>query len=172
MKLNDEMLNRYLDGDLSAEELSELKGALEEDEESLQGLKLYKFIEKEIPKLKVYSTPENFTLKVMNKISEGISLKYKKNNFFYYVLASFLTGIFAIIAFVIFNPENISSDKSFFDTAAGYIAKAIPSLSNLSFSNDALLVIGTGLTLVFLLSSFFLFDTHKSIKQKIENYSN
>jgi hypothetical protein len=170
MKLTDEMINKYLDNDLSSVEIEGLKKAISDDKENLQNLNLYKFIEQEIAKLKIYSAPANITEIIMNRISEGIAKKYRKNNFFYFIVSFFTVGILGFLGFAIFNQNDLETQNNYFDDAVHYFTNNTPSLQNITLTNETMLIIGAGLTLLFLLSAFFLFDSHKSIKNEIENY--
>ena len=170
MKLTDEMINKYLDNDLTAAETEELKNAISDDRENLHNLKLYKFIEEEIPKLKIYSAPVSITGIIMNRISEGIAKKYRKNNFFYFVVSFFAVGILAFSGFAIFNQNNVAAGNNYFDDTLRHVTNNLPTLQNISMTNETMLIIGAGLTLIFLLSAFFLFDSHRSIKNEIEKY--
>ncbi len=170
MKLTDELINKYLDNELSVGEIEEFKRAVSDDEENLQNLKLYKFIEDEIPKLKIYSAPANVTGIIMNRISSRIAEKYQKNNFFYFIISFFVIGILAISGFAIFNSKTMETENNYLENSIRYVTNNLPTLKNVSLTNETMLIIGAGLTLLFLLSAFFLFDSHKSIKHKIENY--
>lgn len=170
MKIDDEIINKYLDNDLSGAELVEFTKVLSEDPYALRNLKLYKFIEIKIPNLIIYPAPTGISEFVMNRITERVSLKYQKNSFFYYVISFFSAAIIALLGFAFYSDNKIESGKNYFDQGIAFVSKNLPPLKNTAFTNETMLIVGAGLTLLFLFSGFFLFDSHKSIKNKIENY--
>jgi hypothetical protein len=172
MKLTDEILNKYLDGELSSEELRELNLLIEEDPDALTTLKTHKFVDKTLSKIETESAPVGFTQRVMNIISAASSVKSKKFYFFRFVVSLFALLISGTIFFIINNlpepePESQTSLK-IFDTASKFLNENLGSLSNL-LNNNTLIMIGGILTIVLLISGYFVLESHKSFKQKLEN---
>lgn len=68
-KREEELLNKYLDAEISAEELDELKSLMELNPELKLHISANNFIESNLPDFKTKGLPSDFTERVMNEIS-------------------------------------------------------------------------------------------------------
>ena len=172
MKLTDEILNKYLDGELSSEELKELNSLIENDPDALSTLKTQKFVDKTLSKIETESAPAGFTGRVMNIISSASSIRSKKFYFFRFIVTLFgllVSGTFILILFSLPEAEP-ESDTSLrvVDTATKFLSENFGGLSNL-LNNNTLIMVGAMLTIILLISGYFVLESHKSFKQKLEN---
>ncbi len=172
MKLTDEILNKYLDGELSSDELKELNSLIEEDPDALSTLKTHKFVDKTLSKIETEYAPNGFAQRVMNIISSASGVRSKKFYFFRFIVFLFGLLISGTIFFIINSlpepePESQTSLKVV-DTATKFLSENFGGLSDL-LNNNTLIMIGGMLTIVLLISGYFVLESHKSFKQKLEN---
>lgn len=174
-KLTDEILNKYLDNEISSSELSELKTYLANNPDEAEKFKAHKLVDEILREMEHESAPENFTVNFMQRFSKVISTKPQKHYFIWGVF-SFL-GL-SFIGILLFGLMNISSSKSspsdqVFNTIGEGLDKIIPSINSLNFSinSDLLMLIVSTLFLITLISVYVMINSHKSFKEKIENFS-
>jgi hypothetical protein len=172
MKLTDEILNKYLDGELSSDELKELNSLIEVDPDALNTLKTHKFVDKTLSKIETEPAPVGFTQRVMNIISSASSVRNKKFYFFRFIVSLFGLLISGTIFFIINSlpkpvPESDTSLKVV-DTATKFLSENFGGVSDL-LNNNTLMMIGGMLTIILLISGYFVLESHKSFKQKLEN---
>lgn len=172
MKLTDEILNKYLDGELSSDELKELNLLIEVDPDALNTLKTHKFVDKTLSKIETEPAPVGFTQRVMNRISSVSSVRSKKFYFFRFIVFLFGLLISGTIFFILISlpevePESEASLKVF-DTATKFLSENFGGVSDL-LNNNTLMMIGGILTIILLISGYFVLESHKSFKQKLES---
>ena len=172
MKLTDEILNKYLDGELSSDELKELNSLIEENPDALSTLKTHKFVDKTLSKIETESAPVGFTQRVMNIIASASSVRSKKFYFFRFIVFMFgllISGtIFTILISLPEVEQESETSLKVVDTATKFLSENFGGLSDL-LNNNTLIMIGGMLTIILLISGYFVLESHKSFKQKLEN---
>ncbi|OGU55879.1 MAG: hypothetical protein A2V66_18120 [Ignavibacteria bacterium RBG_13_36_8] len=172
-KITDEILNKFVDEELSVEELNELKELIAQDEEALRLLKAHKFADRILHKLSVTPAPKNFTERVMDKIYLLMPAKPRKNHFFYGVIGTFILGIVGVFVYIFSlpasEPDSSSKTVSIINEAQEFIGKNVGRFSSF-LSNDTILIVGSFLTFILLLGGYFMVSSHKSFKQNIDKF--
>jgi hypothetical protein len=175
MKLTDEILNRYLDGELSSNELRELNSLIEEDPDSLNTLKRHKFVDRTLSQIETSNAPSGFTQRVMDVIYAASSVSNQKNYFFRFIIFLFGLLISGTLVFIFISlPESMPEAETSFqmaDTASKFLTDNLGGFYKL-FNSNILLWIGGLLTMVLLISGYFVLESHKTFKQKLENSFN
>lgn len=172
--INDELLNKYIDNELSEIELKELSETLKSDSEAQAKLKALQLTEEVLRKMEITPAPQNFTEIFMKKIITVSSVhKEKVSYFFVSVISFFALTIIGVIGY--------SVSKIGFETSLGennqYVQKTKEVFSggltqiNSIFNNDNMLLIGAGLTFVLLISGYFIIESHKNFKEKLNRFS-
>ncbi len=174
-KLTDEILNKYIDNELSSSELNDLKEYISQNPQELSKFKAHKLVDELLREMEHESAPENFTYNFMQKVSESVS-GHKEKNYFIWFVFSFL-GI-SFLGFFVFGLLNVSSQESsrtteIFNKIGDGFQNLIPTIKSISFSinSDLLMVIVSALVLVTLLATYAMINSHKAFKNKIENLS-
>lgn len=172
--INDELLNKYIDNELTEVELKELLEALKKDEEAQTKLKALQLTDEVLRKMEITPAPQNFTESFMKKIITVSSVhKEKVSYFFVSVISFFVLTIVGVIGFsikqigfgssLVENNEYVKSSKEVLSNGLSQV--------NAVFNNDNMLLIGAGLTFVLLISGYFIIESHKSFKQKLNRFS-
>lgn len=171
-KISDEILNGYIDNQLDNTALKEVNEMLQSDEEGLKKLKSLKVVDQTLANMEVYPAPEGFTKRVMNKILAHSKVVVPKVSYFFVVTIGLLSiGIISVIVTAYFTAERTiveSKNISFLDTVLNYIKEYAPVVQKF-LSNQNILTIGMVLTLILLISGYFLLESHKSFKNKLNN---
>jgi len=171
MKVTNELLNKLIDDELNAREIEELHNLIKHDEMALIKVKAHQMVDSLLKKIDVELAPEDTTSIIMERISNSLLVKEKKNGFFKFIISSFIILILFVFGYIL----SISGETQAAETPSKYseitneIVKFFSSFS-LSLNNELLLIIGGVLSILLLISGYFMLEEHRSFKQKLENY--
>ena len=168
-KLTDEMLNKLIDNELSSSEIDELFNLIKNDEKLLSKTKAHQMVDDVLKTIKVEAAPLNTSELIMERISNSVLHREKKNGFIKFIMGSFVTLIVLVIGFLFISnksPQRISG--SYFSTAKNKVLEFLPNIS-ISINNNILIAIASSITVVLLISFYLLFEEHKSFKQKLDS---
>lgn len=173
MKLTDEILNKYIDNELSVSEIKEIKEFISSNPSELDKLKALKVVDNSLRELEFDDAPENFTEKMMSRLNVVYSSKPQKNYFIKIMFSLFGLGFLGIFAFGITQTAGVSSqDNNVIKNIFDWINETLPSFSfGLNISSDSLMLIISTLVLVTLIATYVIINTHKEFKNNIENLS-
>ena len=173
-KLTDEILNKYIDGELDPFELTDVKNEIEKNDEALARLKALRLVDSSLKQMEVEQAPVNFTEKVMKVISSASkAVKPKISYFFVTIITFFSIGVLGVIvaAFKSLEDSNGQSTAApYFDKAKDVIGKNLIEFQNF-FSNKNVLLVVSVLTLILLITVYLTFEAHKNFKNKLNHYS-
>ncbi|MBU2493908.1 MAG: hypothetical protein KJ571_14870 [Bacteroidetes bacterium] len=173
--INDELLNKYIDNELTDVELAEFKKEIQTDAEAQNKLKALKLTDEILNKMEVNRAPVNFTEMFMKKIITVSSFHKEKVSYFFVSIISFF--VLTITGILGYSISKIESGSSSIAEKNQYVQKTKEVLSgglgelNAILSNDNMLLIGAGLTFVLLISGYFLIENHKNFKEKLNRFS-
>lgn len=173
-KLNDEILNKYIDGELDAAEISELKNLINENPEQLRILKAHKLVDETLPALEIYPAPHNFTERMMNIIYDSAGhVRPKVSGFFIGVVSVFVASIlgtlfYSLSAVPASAPNPTVSE--YVDKGESFLKSFLSGFSGFVGSENMTLL-GGALTVILLISGYFLFESHKKFKDKLTGAS-
>lgn len=173
--ITDELLNKYIDNELSETELRELSDLLKNDSDAQARLKALKLTEEIVREIEIFPAPEHFTERFMSKITISTSVvKDKVSYFFIGMISVFALAIAGIIGFSLSQIEDSSSsliqDSQYVQKTKNFFSEGLGHLYSL-FSNDNMLLIGAGLTFILLISGYFILESHKNFKEKLNRFS-
>ncbi|MFA5805512.1 MAG: hypothetical protein WC879_12800 [Melioribacteraceae bacterium] len=173
-KLTDEILNKYIDGELEPFELAEVKNEIEKNDEALARLKALRLVDNSLKQMEVDHAPVNFSEKVMKAIfNASKAVKPKISYFFITIITIFSIGVLGVIvaAFKSIDDGNGQSTMvPYMDKAKEVIGKNLIEFQNF-FSNKNVLLVISILTLILLIIVYLTFEAHKNFKNKLNSYS-
>ncbi|PKL81378.1 MAG: hypothetical protein CVV24_15555 [Ignavibacteriae bacterium HGW-Ignavibacteriae-3] len=174
-EITDEILNRYIDGDLDASELAEVKNELEMDEKLLSRLRALRAVDNALRQMEIEHAPDYITEKVMNAISTAAkTVKPKVNYFFAAMISIFSIGVIAVLIAAIRTTEFDTSPTklgSYADKFKDVIGKNIYTIQSFFSSPGVVLTISV-LSLILLIFAYFTFESHKNFTKKLNSISN
>ena len=172
--ITDEILNKYIDGELDPFEIAEMKNEIENNAETIARLKALRLVDSSLKQMEVEPAPANFSEKVMKAISNvSKTVKPKISYFFVTIISLFSIGVLAVIiaAFRSIDNENGESTvTSYLEKAKGVIGKNLIEFQNF-FANKNVLLVVSILTLILLVTVYLTFDAHKNFKNKLKSIS-
>jgi hypothetical protein len=173
MKITDEILNKYLDGELSAKEIEILKNELQVSGELLKRFNTLKLIHDSLANLKEDEVNANFTLKVMSRIGRKKFTVPKQQRYFIFSIAAFIT-ILCLVVFgfsisaIISSSTPSSESLDIVDTVVILSSSSVDFIKKL-FTGKGLSIIGSIFSLIIIVSGYFFFEMQKRSKANIGN---
>ena len=174
MKMSEDILNKYIDNELSTAEIKELKDFLSANPNEIEKLKALKVVDNVLREMELESAPQNFTEKMMERLNVSYLTKTSKNYFVKIMFTLFGLGFVGITLFGISQVSIKGSTESSdaFEQIFQKIGEILPSFSfSFSISSDTLMLIVSVLVLVTLIATYIIINSHKAFKNNIENLS-
>lgn len=170
-KLSDEILNKYIDGELDIHSLQEVNNILSSSVDDRKRLNSLLTVHKGLKQIKVESVSASFTELLMKRLL--FSQKAAKEQFrFVLVISSvFISAMLAVVGFVIYFSLNQAGQSQ---EAANYSAHIISFFKTITsgiaqvFSSKGISIFGSILSLGVLISAYFFFESIRTSKQKIQ----
>ena len=168
--LSDEILNKYLDGELDAEQVEEVKSALENSEEDRKRFNALKIVHDKLSAIREDAVSENFTNLVMARIAKPLAVPRKQKYFIISIVTIFILVCLGIVGYVASmvissaapNTESIQVTETVQKLGSGLIME----LKKL-FSGSGLSIMGSVLSLAILISGYFFFEHQKQTKANL-----
>jgi hypothetical protein len=164
--LNDDILNKYIDGELDNNLTRQVRIQLESSIEDMKKYKALLSIHNELRRLPVEEVSPNFTSNLMLKVQRSLKSKKEQNFFLVSVLSLFSLICLGIVGFLIanyiFTAEPSSPDilTQFTEHTNSFVVL----LRNL-FSKGNISIIGSVFSFVLIISGYFFYENIKHSKQ-------
>lgn len=172
-KLSDEILNKYIDNELSQNQIDEINSKISENSSDLAKLKALKTVDSVLKQLPTFQAPGNVAQTIMGKIAKQSSVQYDFSKFFYGIIGVFITGIIASISYLFFTSESVTKSditlQPILEKAKNLINTDFSGLYKIFSSNEFLIVSGS-LAFILIAGLFFVFNFHKEYKEKINSF--
>lgn len=162
--INDELLNKYLDNELSREEKDLVKTSIESSSEVkkryevlLKAHNLFSRIEEESPSI-------DFTKLVMKKLNNKSAIAQQQKYFLLYILSLLGLVILGIIGYVLYQVISSIQPAQSSKIVTTYSKDLGDFVSNL-FGQKNLTIFGSVLSFIMLISGYFLYDYQRHSKK-------
>lgn len=171
IQITDEMLNKYLDGELSSVETEQVKSAISNSEELQRKFNALKLVHDNLFAIKEDEVSAGFTEKLMKQIIKRSTVPKQQK----YFIASVVTFIillclvifgFSISAMISATTSAANDSQSVFDSVSGLSEGLVRTIQNL-FSGAGLSIVGSIFSLIILISGYFFFEMQKRTKSAI-----
>ena len=173
-KLTDEILNKYIDGELEPFELADIKNEIDCNYEALARLKALRLVDNSLRLMEVEPAPNNFSERVMKVISATSKVvKPKISYFFVAIISLFSIGVLGVIGVALRSAEKDNGQSKmtpYMDKAKEVIEKNLTSFQNFFADKNVLLVVSM-LTLILLITVYLTFEAHKNFTKKLKSIS-
>jgi predicted anti-sigma-YlaC factor YlaD len=167
-QISDEMLNNYLDGDLDNNEKKEIEELLKNSERDRTRFQSLMLVHRELSNINEYNVSPNFTSLIMAKLSNMAKYRKSDRNFILSIISVFIVPCFAIIVYMSLNifKSNIGRTQNpgineyitFTQHILGYL--------KIFFTSQNIFITGSILSVVMLITAYFMYEGHRSLKQK------
>lgn len=169
-ELNDEILNKYIDGELDHTSLQEVNDILSNSFEDRKRHQALLAVHNGLKKLKEEHVSENFTYTVMNRLRLQRKSYKEQKTFISVVFSIFILLILGIVGAVIYigltQPSDAESSVNYSQYIFGFV-KSIVSMISQIFTPKGISIFGSVISLGILISGYFFFESLKATKQKV-----
>ena len=173
-KLTDEILNKYIDGELDSFELKNVQNELEKDDSALARLQALRMVDNSLRQMEVEQTSVNFTDKVMKAIAVTKSVvKPRINYFFISIISIFSVGVLAVLVAAFPSAENENGPSAltpYTDRFKELVDKNLTSLQGV-FANPNVMLVISVFSLILLVAAYFTYEAHKNFTKKLNSIS-
>lgn len=173
IQITNEILNKFLDGELNREETEQVNSALSNSEELQRKFYALKLVHDNLSIIKEDEVSPGFTEKLMKQIVTR-SIVPKQQKYFIASVVTFITLLclvifgFSVSAMISATSSSIGESKSVFDSVSGLSEGLVKTLQQL-FSGAGLSIIGSIFSIIVLISGYFFFEMQKRSKADLGN---
>jgi anti-sigma factor RsiW len=166
IELNDDLLNKYIDGELGKEKMKQVREKLESSSHEMSRYKALLLVHNELQKITAEETSSNFTATLMLRIQRSLKSKREQNFFFISVLSLFLLICLGIIGYLLANyiytadPDSSRVFTQLTDRSQDFVIL----LKNF-FSKGNISIIGSVFSFILLISGYIFYESVKHSKQ-------
>jgi len=165
--LSDEILNKYLDGELDKNQSTEIEEILNKSENDRKRFSALKLIHKELSLMQEDKVSVDFTNNVMARVNKKFALPKQQNYFIISISSVMLLICIVILAYVVTAIISSSAPQTeslqITETVNRFGNGLILELKKL-FSGKNLSIIGSVFSLGILISGYFFFEQQKRRK--------
>ncbi|HMU41784.1 MAG TPA: hypothetical protein PKA80_00675 [Ignavibacteriaceae bacterium] len=170
MKITEEILNKYIDGELQPEVLEELNEQLAKSTEDLEKLRALQALHRSLSKISPEDTSADFTRSVMFRINKKRKANNEQRFFIGIVSAVFISLSILIVGYVLYLIVSFSNTanqmEEAFTIVKSYTQIVTKPLEKL-FSGHIMTIVGSILSMAILGSAYYFLETFKRIKNNI-----
>lgn len=173
MNVTDEILNKYLDGELNREQAEQVKAVIRSSEELQRKFNALKLVQDNLSLIKEDEVSPGFTDKLMKQIVKRSAVP-KQQKYFIASVTTFITILclvifgFSISAMISATSSSIGESKSIFDSIPNLSDGLVKTLKHL-FTGAGLSIIGSVFSIILLISGYFFFEMQKRAKANFGN---
>lgn len=173
IQITDEILNKYLDGELSSVQAEQVKFQLRSSEEFRRKFDTLKLVHDNLSTIQEDEVSVGFTENLMKQIVKRSTAPNQQ----IYFIASVVTFIsilclvifgFSLSAIISATSSSIDEPKSVFDSVSNLSGGLVEALQQL-FSGAGLSIIGSIFSIIVLISGYFFFEMQKRVKTNLGN---
>ena len=165
--LTDEILNKYLDGELDKNQSAEIEEILNKSENDRKRFSALKLIHKELSLMREDKVSVDFTNNVMARLNKKFALPKQQNYFIISIASVFILFCLVIVAYVVTAVISSSAPQTeslqITEIVNRFGSGLISELMKL-FNGKNLSIIGSVFSLGILISGYFFFEHQKSGK--------
>ena len=164
--LSDEILNRYIDGELSRDEMREVEETIKNFREDRIELNAIQNTDRSLKNMRLIEVKSNFTSLVMNKIQKRLRSRQEQKKFIVSIFSIFIVMclvVVGVVGFEIvknFNPETSTAIKD----SIKYVTSASQLISNI-FNNRNISIVGGVFSFGLIISAWFFFDYSRMLRK-------
>jgi hypothetical protein len=165
-KLSDEILNKYVDSELSRDKMREIEEEIKNSREDRIKLNALQYTDHSLRNIKLIEVNPNFTSLVMNKIKKSLQSRQEQKKFIIGVISVFIIMCLIIAGFVGFEViRNINTGApTAFRDSIKYVKSASEFISKILNSRN-ISIVGGVFSFGLIISAWFFFDYSKMLRK-------
>jgi len=164
--IDDEMLNNFIDNQLSDKELDFIKSAIANSPVIKKRYEMLLKVDNHLKQCGDDNLPADFTILIMNKINRRLKREKQQKSFLVIVLSLFILITVGLVSFILFEMINSAQIEKSSDIIMNYSHNISQLFSNL-IGKKNLSIIGSVLSLIMLVSGYYLFELQKRTRKNL-----
>jgi anti-sigma factor RsiW len=163
--LSDEILNKYIDGELSKDKMREIEETIKISKEDRIELNALQNTDRSLRNIKLMEVKSNFTSLVMNKIQRSLRSRQEQKKFIVGVISIFMIMCLIIAGFVgfeIIRNINAGAPTALRDSIK-YVTSASEFITSI-FNSRNISILGGVFSFGLIISAWFFFDYSKMLR--------
>jgi len=170
MNITDEILNKYLDGELSKQETTEVNSALSTSAEIRKRYNALKLVHEQLSKMEEENVSAYFTFKLMMKLPRKIKVPRQQKYFFaaisFVIIIICLSIVGYVTAAIVSSFPAQTTSSNFIDSFNNFSSVFVSEMERL-FKGRSLSIIGSVFSFGILISGYFFFEYQKKAKANL-----
>ncbi len=169
-RLSDEILNKYIDGDLTSFEMKEVKEILKSSEEDRRNLKALQLVHQNLKNTSGFETSVNFTSKVMAGLKGRVKARKEDKYFIYSISSIFIVISLGVIGFVLYNIihtiNTAPQGQQDVNTYVNYVITFFHNVSSI-FNTNSIPVFGSIISFGVIISAYLFYENLRHAKRRL-----
>jgi len=168
--LNDDILNKYIDGELDLSSLQHVNEVLSRSIEDKTRMSALLAVHNELKKIKEEEVDPGFTELLMKRLQYRKKAFKEQRNFIFMISSIFVIAIFVVVGLVVYSAFTQPSDSQVSTNYSNYVIsffKSVTSAITQIFTSRGISIFGSILSLGILISGYFFFENLKASKQNL-----
>jgi hypothetical protein len=164
--LSDEILNKYIDGELSRDEMREVEETIKNSREDRIELNAIQNTDRSLKNMRLIEVKSNFTSLVMNKIQRSLQSSQEQKKFIVSIFSIFILMCLVVVGIVGFNlirNYNPGTSNAITDSIK-YVASASEFISKILNSRN-ISIVGGVFSFGLIISAWFFFDYSRMLRK-------
>ncbi len=170
IQLSDEILNKFIDGELDQATMNEVRQQLKNSEADTQKLSALQNVHRELGNLKLYEVSNDFTSKLLFKLKKNAKASRKDRFFIFSISSIFIIGSLIIIGLILSAIAGKSSGAETvtlnIDNYVNYFASAIESI-RVFLNAKNISIIGSIFSFGIIISGYVFFENLRQTKRRL-----
>jgi ATP-dependent Zn protease len=164
--LSEEILNKYIDGELSRVEMREVEETIKNSREDRIELNAIQNTDRSLKNMRLIEVKSNFTSLVMNKIQKSLQSNQEQKKFIVSIFSIFIVMCLVVVGIVGFelirnyNPGTSNAIKE----SIKYVASASEYISKI-FNSRNISIVGGVFSFGLIISAWFFFDYSRMLRK-------
>ncbi len=170
IQLSDEILNKYIDGELEQSMLVEIREQLKDSEKDRRRLAALQTVHRELANLKSYEVSNDFTAKIMFKLRKNVMVTKKDRYFIFSVSSIFIIISLIIIGYMLAwtvsqnsGPNSLTNN---IDNYANYFVNVFSSIKSFLTAKN-ISIIGSIFSFGIIISGYIFFENLRQTKRRL-----
>lgn len=166
----DEILNKYLDGDLEPGKIKEVDFILKESEPDRKRFKTLRLVHDNLSSIKEEKVGDDFTIRLMSRLNKKFALP-KQQKYFIAFVSSFIVliclGILGYVISTILSAPVAQSQSPQIMESVQHVTKGLVAELKKIFSGTNVSIIGSIISFALIVSGYLFFEHQKQIKTRL-----
>jgi hypothetical protein len=170
IELTDEILNKYIDGELDYEVIREIQEQINSSEIDKKRFTALQAIHNELNKIKLFEVKDDFTSKVMSKLVKKVKARKEDRLFIFSISSIFVVCCLAIIGYLLVTVvgSNVGGNAANqnIDNYVNYIVNILATAKEYLTAKN-ISIIGSVFSLGLIITGYFFFENLRQSKRRL-----